>query len=580
MTDLSQYDLVIRDGTVIDGTGAPACRADVAVSNGVIVEVGHVPGKGRGELDAHGLIVTPGFIDLHTHYDGQAIWSSRLDPSSEHGVTTVIMGNCGVGFAPCRPADRDLLCDTMEGVEDIPGVVMHEGLTWNWETFPEYLDALDAVPRDIDVGMFVPHSPVRVYAMGARGADREVANDEDLAEMSRLIGEGIAAGALGFGSSRTPADRRKDGALVPTFDVAEKELVAAALAVKAAGGGLFQFIPELGMTGRSADEEFAVIRAVSEDSGLPVTFTVMEGRKYRGHGLRLLALAQEHNARARADGAALIHPQYLPRPLGMIASFDLTSNPFVHCPSYRAIAHLPLAERVSELRKPEVKARIIAEEAGEALLPLTALTRQFDLMYELAGTPCYEPIPGSSVADRARAAGRRPEDLAYDLLLEDDGRRMMLVAASNFVDGNLNSVIPFFDEPEAVIGLGDGGAHYGLICDASYPTYVLSHWARDRAGWRVGLEQAVMAMTGTPARLLGLDDRGVIAPGRKADINVIDFERLALDCPHVQDDLPGGGRRLSQAASGYRATFVNGVAIRRDDQFTGALPGKLVRRQS
>ena len=260
MTDLSQYDLVIRDGTVIDGTGAPACRADVAVSNGVIVEVGHVPGKGRGELDAHGLIVTPGFIDLHTHYDGQAIWSSRLDPSSEHGVTTVIMGNCGVGFAPCRPADRDLLCDTMEGVEDIPGVVMHEGLTWNWETFPEYLDALDAVPRDIDVGMFVPHSPVRVYAMGARGADREVANDEDLAEMSRLIGEGIAAGAVGFGSSRTPADRRKDGALVPTFDVAEKELVAAALAVKAAGGGLFQFIPELGMTGRSADEEFAVIR--------------------------------------------------------------------------------------------------------------------------------------------------------------------------------------------------------------------------------------------------------------------------------------------------------------------------------
>jgi len=483
------------------------------------------------------------------------------------------MGNCGVGFAPCRSGDRDLLCDTMEGVEDIPGAVMREGLTWTWETFPEYLDALAAQPHDIDVGMLVPHSPVRVYAMGTRGAHREIANDEDIAAMGELIRAGMASGALGFASSRTPVDRRCDGQNIPSFNVAERELVAAALAVKDAGGGLFQMITERGMTGLSAEEEFAVLRTVSHASGLPITFTVMEGRKYKGHGLRLLELAQEHNR----SGGALIHPQFLPRPLGMIASFDLTSNPFMHCPSYRALAHLPLERRVTELRKPEIKARIIAEKPGDALLPLTALTRQFDLMFELSDPPSYEPAAGSSVAERARTQGRLPEDLAYDLLLARDGRAMMLVAASNFVDGSLESVLPFFDDPNAVIGLGDGGAHYGLICDASYPTYVLTHWARDRAGRQVPLEQPVKAMTSTPAKVIGLRDRGVIAPGYKADINVVDHAGLTLHAPFIVDNLPAGGRRLEQTASGYRWTFVGGTAILRDDQPTGALPGRLVR---
>jgi len=466
-----------------------------------------------------------------------------------------------------------LLCDTMEGVEDIPGAVMREGLAWNWESFPEYLDALGAAPRDIDVGALLPHSPVRVYVMGERGAEREPATDDDLTAMSRIVREGIAAGALGFGTSSTPVDRRKDGALVPSFAAATRELVAAAVAMKDAGGGLFQIVPELGMAGSTPEEDFAMLREVSEASGVPITFTLMEGRRHPGHSRRLLEMAHEYNAR----GGARIHPQFLPRPLGMMASFDLTSNPFLHCPTYQSLLALPLTERMAELRKPEVKARIISEQPGEALLPLTALTRQFDIMYELGNPPCYEPAPGSSVAARARAEGRTAEDLAYDLLLEDDGRQMMLVALGNFIDESMDVVIPYFEDSETVIGLGDGGAHYGLICDASYPTYVLSHWARDREGYRVPLEKAVQAMTQTPARVIGLEDRGTLTPGLKADINIIDHASLTLGRPFPVDDLPAGGRRLDQRAMGYRATYVSGVAIQRDDTPTGALPGKLVR---
>ena len=569
-----QFDLVIRNGTIIDGTGASSFVGDVGIKGDRIAAVATGLPAGAEEIDATGLVVTPGFIDLHTHYDGQAIWSSRINPSSAHGVTTVIMGNCGVGFAPCRPKHRQLLCDTMEGVEDIPGAVMAEGLPWNWESFPQYLDAVAAVPHDIDIGVLVPHSPVRVHVMGERGANHEVASADNLNEMRRLVAEGVSAGALGFGSSRTAIDRRKDGVRIASFDAAVEELIACAQGVKDAGGGLFQILPELGMTGLSAEAEFDLMARVSDATGLPITFTVMEGRRYPGHGLRLLELSQAHNA----GGGAPIHPQYLPRPLGLMASFDLTSNPFVHCAGYQEIAHLPLEQRVIELRKPELKQRILHEEAAVALQPLTALTRQFDLMYELGEVPCYEPEKGSSVAARAKAMGRTPEDLAYDLLLEDEGHKMMLVAASNFVDESLDSVIPFFNEPEAVIGLGDGGAHYGLVSDASYPTYVLTHWARDRKGWRVSLEQAVQGMSGTPARVLGMSDRGIIARGKKADINIIDMAGLRLFAPFVADDLPAGGRRLDQKASGYVATIVSGTIIQRHDTPTGAWPGRLVRR--
>jgi N-acyl-D-amino-acid deacylase len=569
----AQYDLVIRGGMVVDGSGAEPRRADVAVKDGLIAEVGKVDGAGREEIDAAGLIVTPGFIDLHTHYDGQAIWSQRINPSSSHGVTTVVMGNCGVGFAPCRPRDRELLCSAMEGVEDIPGVVMKEGLTWAWETFPEYLDVVDSQARDIDVASFVPHSAVRVYAMGERGANREPATDEDLKAMGEIIKEAVQAGALGFASSRTSIDRRSDGEYVPSFDAAEKEMVAAAMAVKEGGGGVFQLIPELGMTGLTPEQEFSLLRAVGKTSGLPMTYTLAQGRRDPTFWRRMLDLTDAYNR----EGGALMHAQYFPRPVGMLAGLDLTSNPFVDCPTYKTLAHLPLAERVAELKKPEIRARIIAEEPDDALMPLTALTRWFDLMYPISEPPNYEPDPATNVVTRAEREGRTPQEIAYDALLEDDGRAMLLVAISNYAEKSLDHLFAFFDNPHAVMGLGDGGAHYGLICDSSYPTFVLTHWARDRDGRRLTLGQAVQAMTSKPAEVVGLRDRGVIAPGYKADLNVIDHAKLALHAPRIVDDLPAGGRRLDQTATGYRWTIVAGEVIARDDAPTGALPGRLVR---
>ena len=568
------YDIIIRGSLVVDGTGVEPTRADVAIARGLIQSVGVIVGTADEEIDATGLLLTPGFIDLHTHYDGQAVWSDRLNPSSSHGVTTVVLGNCGVGFAPCRPADRDLLCATMEGVEDIPGVVMNEGLSWDWESFPEYLDVLAARPRDIDVAVFAPHSPLRVYAMGARGAIREVATQNDIARMGDLIREAVTAGAIGFATSRTAIDRRSDGEYIPSFDAAEAELVAAAQAVRDAGGALIQMIPELGMTGLTPAQEFATMRAVSAGCGLPITFTLVPGRHKNPQFWReLLRLAQEHNR----GGGVPIHPQYFPRPVGMLASFDLTSNPFVHTPGYKALAHLPLAERIVELRKPEVRARILAQDPDEALLPLTALTRQYDVMFELGEPPCYEPAPGSSIADRALREGRPAAEVAYDLLLENGGLGMLLVAFGNWPHDSLDHMFELFDDPHAVIGLGDGGAHYGLICDSSYPTFVLTHWTRDRQGRKLSIGEAVRAMTSRPAAILGLGDRGLIAPGYKADINVIDHATLTLHGPEIVDDLPGGGRRLDQRASGYRYTLVSGRIIARNDQPTGILPGRLMR---
>lgn len=570
----AQYDIIIRGGLVVDGTGAEPRYADVAISDGTIAAVGQISGRAREEINAAGLLVTPGFIDLHTHYDGQAMWSQRLNPSSSHGVTTAILGNCGVGFAPCRPENRALLCATMEGVEDIPGVVMTAGLDWTWETFPEYMDALAARHRDIDVGVFAPHSPIRVHAMGERGANREVARDDELAAMGALISEAVRAGALGFATSRTAVDRRNDGEAIPSFNAGVEELIAAARAVRDAGGGLIQMIPELGMTGLTPAEEFALMAAVSDAVGLPITYTLVPSRNRNRHFWHeLLALTRQHNARAGAP----IYPQYFPRPVGMMASFELSSNPFVHTPTYKALAHLPLAERAVELRKPEVRARILGDEPDEALLPLTALTRQYDVMFELSDPPCYEPAPGSSIADRAAREGRDPAEIAYDLLLENDGRGMLLVAFGNYPDDTLDHLFAFFDDPNAVMGLGDGGAHYGLICDSSYPTFVLTHWVRDRNGRKLSIQQAVRAMTSHPAQVVGLADRGVIAPGYKADINVIDLAGLTLHAPHIVDDLPGGGRRLDQTANGYRYMLVSGQVITRNDTPTGTLPGQVVR---
>lgn len=570
---MNTYDLIIRNGTIVDGTGSESFVGDVAVRGGVIAEVGTVTGTAESVIDATGLVVTPGFIDLHTHYDGQAIWSSRLNPSSSHGVTTVLMGNCGVGFAPCRPEDRPLLCITMEGVEDIPGVVMKEGLTWEWETFPEYLDAVEARARDIDVGVLVPHSAVRVYAMGKRGADREPANELDLKAMYDLVRDSVQAGALGFGSTRTFFDRRADGEHVPSFGIDAEELANAARAVRDGGGGLLQILPDLGTFGSTPEECFSLMKVMSEASGQPVTYTMSQINEHPDHWRGLLHLTQAHNK----AGGGLVHPQFFPRPVGMLAGLELTSNPFVYCPSYKAIAHLPLAERVAEMRKPEVKARITGEQPDDTLLPMTAMTRQWKNMYRLGDPPCYEPDPASSVAAMAEREGRSPEDIAYDLLLENDGHALILVAIANYAQGSLSYQMEMMRDPHCVIGLGDGGAHYGLICDSSYPTYMLTHWARDRNGDRLTLEEAVKAMTSTPAGIMGLGDRGILAPGYKADINVIDHAAMTLHAPRIVDDLPANGRRLDQTAVGYRWTFVSGEAIIENDTVTGAFPGRLVR---
>lgn len=570
---MNTYDLIIRNGTIVDGTGSESFVGDVAVRGGVIAEVGTVTGTAESVIDATGLVVTPGFIDLHTHYDGQAIWSSRLNPSSSHGVTTVLMGNCGVGFAPCRPEDRPLLCITMEGVEDIPGVVMKEGLTWEWETFPEYLDAVEARARDIDVGVLVPHSAVRVYAMGKRGADREPADELDLKAMYDLVRDSVQAGALGFGSTRTFFDRRADGEHVPSFGIDAEELANAARAVRDGGGGLLQILPDLGTFGSTPEECFSLMKVMSEASGQPVTYTMSQINEHPDHWRGLLHLTQAHNK----AGGGLVHPQFFPRPVGMLAGLELTSNPFVYCPSYKAIAHLPLAERVAEMRKPEVKARITSEQPDDTLLPMTAMTRQWKNMYRLGDPPCYEPNPASSVAAMAEREGRSPEDIAYDLLLENDGHALILVAIANYAQGSLSYQMEMMRDPHCVIGLGDGGAHYGLICDSSYPTYMLTHWARDRNGDRLTLEEAVKAMTSTPAEVMGLGDRGILAPGYKADINVIDHAAMTLHAPRIVDDLPANGRRLDQTAVGYRWTFVSGEAIIENDTVTGAFPGRLVR---
>jgi len=572
-----QFDTVIRGGLVVDGTGAEPFIGDVAIRDGAIAALGKIDGAGAQEIDATGLIVTPGFIDLHTHYDGQVIWSDRVNPSSSHGVTTVVLGNCGVGFAPCRPSDRDLMCMTMEGVEDIPGVVMAEGLTWDWETFPEYLKALEARPRDIDVAVFVPHSPVRVYVMGERGANREAATEADLAQMRGIVREAMEAGAVGVATTRTLIDRRADGAPVPSFAASVDELVSMAHGVREGGGGLVQVLPEFGMAGNPPEVDFEIMRKVAEESGQPVTFSIVPGRSDAAQSFwkRLMELVDAHNASGESP---VLHPQYAPRPVGMLASFDLTSNPWADCPSYKALANLPIADRVKELRKPEVKARILSETPDEAVIPLTALTRNnYHVMFEVSANPKYEPEPGQSVKDRAEAMGVTPEELAYDLLLKDEGRNCLLVAIGNYPEPTLDHLWRFFDDPNAVMGLGDGGAHYGLIVDSTYPTFVLQHWARDRKGRRLSLAQAVHAMTEQPARVIGFSDRGVIAPGKKADINVIDFENLAMHAPEIVSDLPGGGRRLDQGASGYRYTLVSGKVIARDDAPTGELPGRLVK---
>jgi N-acyl-D-amino-acid deacylase len=567
------YDLLIRNGTIVDGLGGEPYVGDVAVRDGVIAAVGHVNGDtAEHEIDATGLLVTPGFVDLHTHYDGQAIWSERLTPSSAHGVTTVVMGNCGVGFAPCRKEDHDVLVDVMAGVEDIPGVVMTDGLPWSWETFPQYMDTLEAGKRDIDVAAYLPHSPLRVYVMGQRGADREPATAEDLAKMRALAKEAIEIGALGFASSRLTIHKTESGSPIPSYDAAREEIEEIARGVVDAGGGLLQFVPDIPAGGYQP--VLQTVFDVAEDVGLPVTFTLVVANS--GDPTWPDAITMVEKANKNAGGGVRFTAQLLPRPIGLIIGLQLSANPFVLYPSYREIAHLPLAERVAEMRKPEVRARILADKPGIGH-PILYVAQMWDWIFALGDNPNYEPNPSDSIGARARAKGVNPMEEAYDRLLDDDGRAMLLVATSNLEKNSLDTVGELLHRDDVVLGLGDGGAHYGMICDASYSTYFLAHWARDRASGRFTVPQAVRELTSVPARVAGLGDRGRIAVGYKADLNVIDHAALRLHKPVISYDLPAGGRRLDQTADGYVATVVSGEVIAENGVPTQARPGKLVR---
>jgi N-acyl-D-aspartate/D-glutamate deacylase len=563
------HDLVIRNGKVIDGSGGPARVADVAIDGDRITIVGEVADPGRREIDAAGRLVTPGWVDIHTHYDGQATWDPDMSPSSWHGVTTIVMGNCGVGFAPAHrdQARRDWLIQLMEGVEDIPGTALAEGMTWNWESFPEYLDELDRLPRVLDVSALVPHGPLRAYVMGERGGANAEATPDEIARMGELVRDAVAAGAMGFSTTRTILHRAKDGELAAGTTASADELIGIGRAMGEAGAGVFELASDM----FDPEGEFAWMATISREAGRPVTFNCLQDDIRPDHWRKLIELAEQANA-----GGATIVPQVAGRPACLLLGFESSANPFMFTPAYGEIAQLPFAERIERLRKPEVREAIL--QGSLEIEGIAAFLSNFDKLYPLGDPPDYEPSPDTCVSAIAEREGRDPRDVAYDLLLEDDGHALLYFPLLGYTDGDFGALREMLVRPGTVLGLGDGGAHCGILCDASLPTYMLSHWARDRdRGERLTVEQAVHLQTRRTAALYGFDDRGLLAPGYLADVNVIDFDALGIAAPEMVYDLPAGGRRLIQRATGYVATVKRGVVVRQNDEATGEHPGRLVR---
>ena len=566
---MATFDLVVRGGTVVDGTGAPARTADVAVVDGTIVEVGSVAGRGRRELDADGALVTPGFVDIHAHYDGQATWDHRLAPSSSHGVTTVVMGNCGVGFAPVHPSAHDRLIELMEGVEDIPGSALHEGLNWEWESFEEYLDAVAAVPHDIDLAAQVPHGAVRLHVMGERGAAREPASVDEIEQMAEIVAAGVAAGALGFSTSRTMNHRTSRGEPTPTLTASADELIGIARGLGRIGRGVLQVVSDHA----DRDDEFDTFRRMVAESGRPLSFSLVQNPFEPDSFRSILARVEE----ARHDGLA-ITAQVATRAIGLLFGLPCTLHPFMNNPVFAEIAGLPVAEQARSMTDEGFKARVLEADAGGKVRKLGGgLIHRFEAMYELGDPPDYEPDPTDSIAARAARAGREPIELAYDLIADGDGGTLLYLPALNFAGGHLDAVGEMLRHAHTVPGLGDGGAHVGTISDGSFPTTLLAHWGRDRPTGRIDLPFLVQRQCRDTARTVGLLDRGVLTPGYRADLNVIDFDQLRPRRPEVHADLPAGGRRLLQRADGYLHTVVAGEEIMRDGEPTGALPGRLVR---
>jgi N-acyl-D-aspartate/D-glutamate deacylase len=567
------HDLVIKGGTVVDGTGAPARTADVAITDGVITDVGHVGSAARQTIDADGALVTPGFVDIHTHYDGQITWDPLLTPSCWHGVTTVVMGNCGVGFAPVEADRHDWLIGLMEGVEDIPGAALSAGIRWGWESFPEYLDAVDAMPKAIDIGAQVPHGAVRAFVMGDRGAKNEPATPADIEAMAAIVRDGILAGALGFSTSRTLAHRAIDGEPVPGTFAAEDELFGIGRALGELGMGVFELAPAgaLGEDLAAPDKEVAWMRRLAAATGRPVTFALNQNNNEPEAWRKLLAFSAD----AAAEGAP-ITPQVHGRTVSLLLGLQ-TFHPFNFCPSWAEIALLPWAERAARLQDPERRARLVSEAVALEDDPIISGFMHPARIFVLGDPPDYEPPPSRSVAAIAKAEGRSQWETLYDLLLVDGGRELLNAPVLNYSDGNLDAAREMLVHPTSAFGLGDGGAHAGQTCDASTTTYMLSYWARDRAHDRIPLETAVHKITGATAALYGLGDRGRLEPGLKGDVNIIDFERLQLHRPELVSDLPGAASRLIQRADGYLATVNGGAVTMARGEDTGARPGVLLR---
>ena len=578
------FDLVVRNAKLVDGTGEPSRMADIAVKGGVIAEVGENLGEGKREIDAKGDLVTPGWVDIHTHYDGQVTWDPYLSPSGWNGVTTVVMGNCGVGFAPAHADRHDWLIGLMEGVEDIPGAALAEGIDWQWETFPEYMDALEKMPRALDVATQIPHGAVRAYVMGERGANNEAATPEDIAAMGKIVEESMRAGALGFSTSRTMLHLSKDGVPVPGTFANKDELLGIAEAMQRGGYGVFEMASDL----NPAEEEFGWMAEASKQTGLPITYALLQNPLDKDSWRTLLDMTEK----AVGEGAN-IKAQIALRAPGLILGWESTVHPFSLHPQYAPLAELPIEERLEKLRDPKMRQSLIEgqpsfmenhpDHDGEGLPSGSGiagmLTLGFDNMFRLMqdGVPNYEPQSKDSIAAIAEEKGVSPPEVIYDMLMENDGRGYVFLPILNYANQNYDHIYEMFHNPHTVLSLSDGGAHCGVITDASFPTYLLSHWVRDRERGRFALEQAVSAQTRETAALYGLHDRGILAPGYKADMNVIDFDALQLGEPEMVHDLPAGGRRLIQKINGYRYTIVSGEITYDDGTPTGKMPGKLIR---
>lgn len=583
---MGNYDLLIKNGLLVDGTGSPAQAGDIAVKDGKIAAVGKISGSAAREIDAAGAVIAPGFVDIHTHYDGQASWDSELGPSAWHGVTSMVMGNCGVGFAPARPDKHDWLIGLMEGVEDIPGTALAEGIKWQWESFPEYLDALEQLPRSLDVAAQIPHGAVRAYVMGERGANNEAATAEDIEAMGRLVEAGLRAGALGFSTSRTMLHVSRDKVPVPGSFANRDELLGIGEAMARAGHGIFEMASDL----TPLEEEFAWIRDLSKGTGIPVSYALLQNPMNAEEWRNIMRLTE-----AAVAAGAKIRPQIAIRPTGLLLGWRSTVHPFSFHPSYRNIADKPFTEQLKHLRDESFRQRLLREEpdfsdvnpaqgSDSALTPplvlLHMLTQGYERMFRLKqeGQLNYEPAADTSLEALAKRQNCHPRELIYESLMAQGGTGYIYVPLLNYAEFNLDHVYELMQHPLPVLGLSDGGAHCGVICDASFPTFLLTHWVRDRKrGKRLSLEQAIAKQTRDTAHFYGLRDRGVLAKGMKADINVIDLDRLALGDPEMVFDLPAGGRRLVQKAKGYRYTICSGEVSFEEGEATGAKPGKLVR---